>query len=171
VRLLLCWISNVAGIYQRITSSWQWFGPDRCTWTKPLSYTSEHGAGNAWVATKSNGNEVVFRLAGSRSRAHAEALLGNGFTGVGITDGIRRTSMSWATQTPDLLGPLKQECQGHCHPGGAWMNRLGNEPNLYRDLSQRYMTIRQYGLSHLTFENGASPYRHYCRKSPPFAAR
>jgi transposase len=105
---------------------------------------SEHGTGNAWVATKSSGNEVVFRLAGSRSRAHAEALLGDGFTGVGITDRYpaykhvfvpRKHQICWAHLSRNAKSIAALECLDEPTRQRALA--------FYRDLSQLYTTIRQ----------------------------
>lgn len=106
---------------------------------------SESGAGYAWSMSSTTNSDVVFRLADSRGKGNAEDLLGDSFTGVGITDrystyknlfGEGQHQICWAHLQRNAKDLTHLECLGK--------TKLKHVTTFYQELAGVYASIRAY---------------------------
>lgn len=114
---------------------------------------SEQGSGYAHVMVGVDGtpneHDVVFRLADSRGKGNSQALIGEHYTQIGITDrygsyknlfvdedGVNRHQICWAHLHRNARDITHLECLG--------TKRLTHVTKFYNQLSVVYATIRQY---------------------------
>ena len=134
-------------VYERLKTSVR-AGPSHMDETScPIQ--SEQGSGYAHVMVgvdgKPNEHDVVFKLADSRGKGNSEALVGNNYSQIGITD--RYASYK------DLFGNGKHQiCWAHLHRTARDLTRLEcltvkklkHVTKFHQEIASIYATVRQY---------------------------
>lgn len=108
---------------------------------------SEQGAGYAWVMASATNDNVVFRLADSRGKSHAQDLVGENYTGVGISDRYGayknlfangKHQICWAHLQRTARDLTKLECLPKA--------KLTHVQSFYGQLASVYAEIRKFQL-------------------------
>lgn len=105
---------------------------------------SEAGAGYAWTMASATTADVVLRLADSRGKGNAEALIGKDYRGIGITDryagykhlfAAGKHQICWAHLQRNARDITRLECLGK--------QKLQHVTKYYQELAAIYADIRE----------------------------
>jgi transposase len=119
---------------------------------------SEQGAGKAWTMASAVTEDVVYKLADSRGKGHAEALVGEHYQSVGITDrysvykhlfGDGLHQICWAHLQRTARDLTHLECLGKA--------KRKHVTRYYHALAAIYTSIRTYQTE--TFDQAARDYQ------------
>jgi hypothetical protein len=113
------------------------------------SIQSEQGAGYAWSMSSTTSSDVVFKLADSRGKGNAKALVGENYQGIGITDryagykhlfenkdGSSRHQICWAH--------LQRNAKDLTHLECLTKAKQTHVNTYYKKLASIYADIRKY---------------------------
>lgn len=106
---------------------------------------SESGAGYAWSMSAAASSDVVFKLADSRGKGNAQDLLGDSFTGVGITDRYSAyKNLFESGQHQICWAHLQRNAKDLTHLEFLGEVKLKHVTQFYQNLAGVYASIRTF---------------------------